>query len=72
MKKIPGLFENPRSLHSSRLFLLTSADDQLRVWRKTSDIKAVVDGLIEMTVENVPREVVPVPNHSELEPLLVA
>src|SRR5688500_20374388 len=33
----------------------TSADDQLRVWRETSDLKAVVDRLIEMTMENVPR-----------------
>src|SRR5215216_1528137 len=49
----------------------TSADDQLRVWRETSDVKAVVDRLIEMTMENVPPEVIPVPNHSELEPLLV-
>ena len=48
----------------------TSADDQLRVWRETSDVKAVVDRLIEMTMENVPREVIPVPNHSELEPLI--
>ena len=49
----------------------TSADDQLRVWRETSDVKAVVDHLIEMTMENVPREVIPVPNDSESEPLLV-
>ena len=48
----------------------TSADDQLRVWRETSDVKAVVDRLIEMTVENVPREVIPVPNHSVLQPLI--
>jgi carboxylate-amine ligase len=45
----------------------TSADDQLRVWRETTDVKAVVDRLIEMTLEKVPREVIPVPNHSELE-----
>jgi carboxylate-amine ligase len=36
----------------------TSADDQLRVWRETSDVKAVVDRLIETTMENVPREVI--------------
>jgi carboxylate-amine ligase len=35
----------------------TSADEQLRVWRETGDIKAVVDHLIEMTMENVPGEV---------------
>ncbi len=49
----------------------TSADDQLRVWRETSDVKAVVDHLIEMTMENVPREVIPFTDHSESEPLLV-
>jgi len=32
----------------------TSADEQLRVWRETGDIKAVTDRLIEMTMENVP------------------
>lgn len=34
----------------------TSADEQLQVWRDKGDMKAVVDRLIEMTVENVPRE----------------
>ena len=37
----------------------TSADDQLRVWQETSDVKAVVDRLIETTMENVPHEAVP-------------
>lgn len=37
----------------------TSADEQLRVWRETGDVKAVVDRLIDMTMENVPREVTP-------------
>jgi carboxylate-amine ligase len=50
----------------------TSADDQLRVWRETSDVKAVVDRLIEMTMENVPREVIPLTDHSESEPSLVS
>ena len=36
----------------------TSADEQLRVWRETGDIKTVVGHLIEMTMENVPREVI--------------
>ncbi|HEX3084404.1 MAG TPA: carboxylate-amine ligase [Pyrinomonadaceae bacterium] len=36
----------------------TSADEQLRVWRETDDIKSVVDRLIEMTMENVPCEVI--------------
>ena len=34
----------------------TSADEQLRVYRETSDLTAVVDRLIELTVENVPRD----------------
>jgi glutamate---cysteine ligase / carboxylate-amine ligase len=38
----------------------TSADEQLQVWRKTSDINAVVDRLIEATMENVPCGVIPV------------
>ena len=37
----------------------TSADEQLRVWRETGDVKAVVDHLIEITMQNVPSEVVP-------------
>ena len=32
----------------------TSADEQLQVWRDTGDIKAVVDRLIQMTLEHVP------------------
>ncbi len=37
----------------------TSADEQLRVWQDTGDFKAVVDHLIETTMEKVPGEVVP-------------
>lgn len=37
----------------------TSADEQLRVWRETEDINAVVDRLIELTMENVPSEITP-------------
>ncbi|MEK6335539.1 MAG: carboxylate-amine ligase [Acidobacteriota bacterium] len=37
----------------------TSADEQLRVWQETGDLKSVVDHLIEMTMENVPVEVTP-------------
>jgi carboxylate-amine ligase len=36
----------------------TSADEQLRVWREKGDMKAVVDRLIEMTLENVPSELI--------------
>jgi len=31
----------------------TSADEQLQVWRKTGDLNAVADHLIEATMENV-------------------
>ena len=34
----------------------TSADEQLQVYRETGDLKAVVDRLIERTMENVPYE----------------
>ncbi len=37
----------------------TSADEQLQIWRDTGDIKAVVDHLIEATMENVPYGVIP-------------
>jgi carboxylate-amine ligase len=37
----------------------TSADEQLQVWRDTGDINAVVDRLIEMTLEKVPCGVIP-------------
>lgn len=37
----------------------TSADEQLRVWHATKDINAVVDRLIELTMENVPRDITP-------------
>ena len=32
----------------------TSADRQLQVYRETNDLKAVVDDLMKMTLENVP------------------
>ncbi|HEX8143259.1 MAG TPA: carboxylate-amine ligase [Pyrinomonadaceae bacterium] len=35
----------------------TSADEQLRIYRETNDLKAVVDRLIERTMENVPRDI---------------
>jgi carboxylate-amine ligase len=37
----------------------TSADEQLRVWRETGDVKRVVDRLIELTMENVPAGIIP-------------
>jgi carboxylate-amine ligase len=33
----------------------TSADEQLRIYRETNDLTAVVDRMIEQTMENVPR-----------------
>jgi carboxylate-amine ligase len=33
----------------------TSADRQLQIYEETNDLKAVVDDLIELTLENVPR-----------------
>src|SRR2546422_5998046 len=35
----------------------TSADEQLEVYAETNDLKAVVDRLMELTMENVPRNV---------------
>ena len=35
----------------------TSADEQLRVYAETNDLKAVVDRLMELTMESVPRNV---------------
>src|SRR5437762_6638553 len=35
----------------------TSAEEQLRVYTETNDLKAVVDRLMELTMENVPRNV---------------
>ncbi len=35
----------------------TSAEEQLRVFEETKDLNAVVDRLIELTMENVPRQV---------------
>jgi carboxylate-amine ligase len=32
----------------------TSADRQLQIYQETNDLKAVVDDLIELTMENVP------------------
>ncbi|HSP63692.1 MAG TPA: hypothetical protein VLQ90_11965, partial [Pyrinomonadaceae bacterium] len=34
----------------------TSADEQLRVFKETRDLNAVVDRLIELTMESVPRD----------------
>ncbi len=35
----------------------TSADEQLQIYKETGDLRAVVDRLIERTMENVPRDI---------------
>jgi carboxylate-amine ligase len=35
----------------------SSADEQLRVFQETGDLNAVVDRLIDLTVENIPQHV---------------
>ena len=35
----------------------TSADEQLRIYHETNDLNAVVDHLVERTMENVPRDI---------------
>ncbi|MDT5059807.1 MAG: glutamate---cysteine ligase / carboxylate-amine ligase [Acidobacteriota bacterium] len=43
----------------------TSADEQLQVYRETNNLEAVVDRLIERTMENVPRDVdMSLPTHA--------
>jgi carboxylate-amine ligase len=44
----------------------TSADEQLRVFRETGDLKAVVDQLMKRTVENVPVEWVGDASHPQV------
>jgi len=39
----------------------TSADRQLQIYRETNDLKAVVDDLIELTMENVEILTPPIP-----------
>ena len=41
------------------LVLGNPADEQLRVWRETGEIKTVVDHLIHQTMEHVPCGVMP-------------
>lgn len=50
----------------------TSADEQLRVYRETNDLKAVVDRLIELTAENVPRASGIEVGHSAVAPSVIA
>jgi glutamate---cysteine ligase / carboxylate-amine ligase len=50
----------------------TSADEQLRVYKETNDLKAVVDRLIELTAENVPQNVDLTVGHAALAPSAIA
>jgi glutamate---cysteine ligase / carboxylate-amine ligase len=50
----------------------TSADEQLRVYRETNDLKAVVDRLIELTAEHVPRATSIQLGHSAVAPSVIA
>src|SRR3954466_627797 len=50
----------------------TSADEQLRVFNETNDLKAVVDRLIELTAENVPKNVDLTVNKASRAPSVIA
>ena len=50
----------------------TSADEQLRVYKETNDLKAVVDRLIELTAENVPQNVDLTIGHAAVAPSTIA
>ncbi|MFN2576832.1 MAG: carboxylate-amine ligase [Pyrinomonadaceae bacterium] len=50
----------------------TSADEQLRVYYETNDLKAVVDRLIELTAENVPQVVDLTIGHPAMAPSTIA
>jgi carboxylate-amine ligase len=50
----------------------TSADEQLRVYRETNDLKAVVDRLIELTAENVPQNADLTVGHLAMAPSTIA
>src|SRR5467141_445459 len=50
----------------------TSAEDQLRVYQETNDLKAVVDRLMELTMEHVPRNVDLSVGHASMAPSTIA
>ncbi len=50
----------------------TSADEQLRVYHETNDLKAVVDRLMELTLENVPRDIDMTVGHASMAPSTIA
>jgi len=50
----------------------TSADEQLRVYKETNDLKAVVDRLMELTLEHVPTNVDMKVGHASMAPSTIA
>lgn len=50
----------------------TSADEQLRVYQETNDLKAVVDRMIELTAENVPSDMNLSFGHASMAPSTIA
>jgi carboxylate-amine ligase len=50
----------------------TSADEQLRVYNETNDLKAVVDRLMELTLENVPSDIDMKVGHASMAPSTIA
>lgn len=50
----------------------TSADEQLRVYAETNDLKAVVDRLMDLTLENVPRDIDMKVGHASMAPSTIA
>src|SRR5512141_1520900 len=50
----------------------TSADEQLRVYRETNDLKSVVDRLIELTAENIPQNVDLTVRQAAMAPSMIA
>ena len=50
----------------------TSADEQLRVYQETNDLKAVVDRLIDLTGENVPKNANLKFGHASVAPSTIA
>ena len=50
----------------------TSADEQLRVYRETNDLKAVVDRLMELTLESVPTDIDMTVGHASMAPSTIA
>lgn len=50
----------------------TSADEQLRVYHETNDLKAVVDRMMDLTLENVPTDIDMTVGHAAMAPSAIA